>query len=256
MEKQYFNIKKYPKSKSKKQCLGPCYYPKTQIVHPTLLEIVSNTEPFCPVNPWKYVDPTNGENTMMSTDMCFAPTENKNISNKELELNILAPFIDFDSNQFLKIYFEIFSFEDCVDWLDRNKTEPIKSKMRILNSGLIAFGQNVDLFDNRLSVHVMDIIKQKKIKEIYDKIFPYINVENEIATLSQNNLDKKEMSTERINYISQTFLTKEEITKFLTKYFAYKKEKWNYIKNHINSITLSLTEYILNKIILSIQNAK
>ena len=152
MEK-YFDIKIYPKSKSKKQCLGPCYYPKTNIVHPTLLEIVSNAEPFCPVDPWKHVNPETGEEHTFATDICFQPTESKNISNKELELNMLTPFLDFNSGQFLKIYYEIFTFEDSIDWIERNKYEHINTRTRIINSALIAYGDNVELFDNLYTLY-------------------------------------------------------------------------------------------------------
>lgn len=251
MEK-YFDIKIYPKSKSRKQCLGPCYYPKTHIVHPTLLEIVSNNEPFCPVDPWKYTNPDNGEETMYATDICFQPTEKKNVSSKEVELNMLTPFLDFNSGQFLKIYYEIFSFEDGIDWIERNKFEPISTRARIVNSALIAYGENVELFDNRFVEFIIEFIKKRKMSHIYNKIHNYVGISENNVMLIKNNIDKKEKCIERINYVVQVFITKEEITKFLIKYFAYKKDKWRDIKNHMDSITMNLTEYILNKITLGL----
>jgi hypothetical protein len=252
MEK-YFDIKIYPKSKSKKQCLGPCYHSKTNIIHPTLLEIVSNTEPFCPVDPWKHVNPETGEEITFATDICFQPTEKKNISSKELELNMLTPFLDFNSGQFLKIYYEIFSFEDSIDWIERNKYESINTRSRIINSSLITYGDNVELFDNRFVEFIIEFIKKRKVSQIYDKIHNYIGINESIIMLEKNDIDKKEKCIERINYILQIFITKEEITKFLIKYFSYKKDKWSNIKNHMDSITINLTEYILNKIILGLQ---
>lgn len=253
MEK-YYDIKMYPKSKSKKQCLGPCYYPKTHVVHPTLLEIVSNNEPFCPVDPWKYINPETGEEHMLATDICFQPTEKKNISNKEAELSILTPFLDFNSGQFLKIYYEIFSFEDSIDWIDRNKFEPLNTKCRIINSALIEYGDKVELFDGRFVEFIIEFIKKKKISQIYEKIHNYIGINNtnDSVLLEKNNLDKNEKCIPRINYVLQLFINKEEITKFLIKYFSYKKEKWRDIKNHIDYIVQSLTEYILNKITLTL----
>lgn len=253
MEK-YFDIKIYPKSKTKKQCLGPCYYPKTNIVHPTLLEIVSNTEPFCPVDPWKYTDPETGEETLFATDICFQPTEKKNISSKELELNMLTPFLDFNSGQFLKIYYEIFSFEDSVDWIERNKFETITTRARVINSALSAYGENIELFDGRFVEFLIEFIKKKKINYIYDKIHNFIGINQDTILIEKNNMDKKEKCVERINYILQIFITKDEMTKFLVKYFAYKKDKWKDIKNHIDFIIFSLTEYILNKITLGLKN--
>lgn len=251
MEK-YFDIKIYPKSKSKKQCLGPCYFPKTHVVHPTLLEIVSNNEPFCPVDPWKYVNPETGEETLFATDLCFQPTEKKNVSSKEAELNMLTPFLDFNASQFLKIYYEIFSFEDSIDWIDRNKFDPIKTRSRIINSSLIAYGENVELFDNRFVEFIIEFIKKKKILEIYNKLHIFININNDSVLLEKNNIDKKDKCVERINYIVRVFLTKDEITKFLIKYFSQKKDKWKDIKNHLDLIVSNLTEHILNKISLTL----
>lgn len=252
MEK-YFDIKKYPKSKSKKQCLGPCYYPKTYIVHPTLLEIVSNNiDPFCPVDPWKYTDPETGEESTYVTDKCFQPTEKKNISNKDIELNMLTPFIDFNSGQFLKIYYQIFSFDDCIDWIERNKHDPINTRIRIINSALIEYGDNIELFDNRFVDFIIEFIQKKKISTIYKKIHNYIGINDTEIILEKNDIDKKEKCIERINFILKVFITKEEMMKFLIKYFSYKKDKWKDIKNHPELITSSLTEYILNKIILGL----
>ena len=71
------------------------------IVHPTLLEIVTNNDkPFCPVNEFTYEDPATGRKKTQITDICLNPTENTNISSKDLELNILTPLVDFDVGQF------------------------------------------------------------------------------------------------------------------------------------------------------------
>ena len=161
MEKQNFDIKRYPKSKHNFQCLGPCYYPGTMIVHPTNVELVSNSmEPFCPVEEWEEVDPVTKKNETVLTDTCLNPTE-KTGTSKELELNILVPYIDFNSEHFLKIYYDIFSFEDSINWIDRNKFVPFGTKTRIINSALKVFGDNIDLFDNRFVDFIIEYIKKK-----------------------------------------------------------------------------------------------
>lgn len=250
MDKQYFDIRKYPKSKKKYQCLGPCYHPKTRVVHPTALEIVTDNEnPFCPVDEWIAHDEKTGESKKMITDTCMIPTEKENISNKEMELNILTPYIDFNSGQFLKIYYEIFTFEDAIDWIYRNKHLSIATRARIINCAMIAFGENVEIFDSRLVDFMIEFIKKKKIRYIYDKLHSYVglNDTNEV-TLMQNNLDKNDFCIERINFIIKTFLNKEDMNKFLIKYFNYKKNNWKDIKTHMDTIHISLTEYLLNKI--------
>lgn len=250
MDNQYFDIKKYPKSKKKFQCLGPCYHSKTKVVHPTALEIVTDNEnPFCPVDEWIYQDEKTGETKKLITDICFQPTERENISNKEMELNILTPYIDFNSSQFLKIYYNIFTFEDSIDWLCRNQHLPLNTKARIVNSSFVAFGESIEIFDARLTDFIIEFIKKKKIQEIYDKLHLYIGIKDDEILLIQNNLPKTTLCVERINFLIKTFITKEEITKFLTKYFIYKKNKWKEIQHHLDFMMSSLNEYFLNKIV-------
>lgn len=254
MDNQYFDIKKYPKSKKKFQCLGPCYHPKTKVVHPTALEIITDNEnPFCPVDEWVMYDERTGESKKLITDICIKPTEKENISNKEMELNILTPYIDFNSSQFLKIYYKIFTFEDSVDWLYRNQHLPLGTRSRVVNCAFLAFGETVEIFDVRLVDFIVEFIKKKKIQEIYNKLFPYIGISGDEVTLVQNNLPKSELCVERTNFLIKTFITKEEINKFLTKYFIHKKNKWRDIKHHLNYIPVAMNEYFLNKIISTLQ---
>lgn len=254
MDNQYFDIKKYPKSKKKFQCLGPCYHPKTKVVHPTALEIVTDNEhPFCPVDEWTYNDEITGETKKLITDVCIKPTEKENILNKEMDLNILTPYIDFNSSQFLKIYYNIFTFEDGIDWLYRNQHVPLDTKSRIVNSLFVAFGENTEIFDVRLTDFVIEFIKKRKIQFIYDKIFKYIGIKNDDVLLIQNDLPKNDHSVERINFLIKTFLTKEEVTKFLTKYFNSRKNKWRDIQNHLDNISITINEHFLHKIILTLQ---
>jgi len=225
MEKQNFNIKQYPKSKHGFQCLGPCYYPKTRILHPTTIEPITNfIHPFCPVEPWEEIDNDTGKTQRLSNDSCFNPTERENMSNAELELNILMPYIDFNAEQFIKIYYSIFSFEESIDWIDKNNHVPLETKMRIINSALKAFGKNIDIFDGRFTDFFIEFIKTKMIKQLYFKVADNIGFDKKtkeifIVLSENNNLAKNSYCIERINYIIHTFLDKEDVTKFLVRYF-------------------------------------
>jgi hypothetical protein len=228
------------------------------VVHPTQLEIVTDhIHPFCPVDEWKHVDQKTGKETDVITDICFNPTEKENISNRELELNILTPYIDFNSEQFLKIYYNIFSFEDSIDWIDKHKFVPIGTKIRIINSSLNTFGEKIDLFDNRFVDFFIELIKKREIKRIYGKINTCIGIDqksNVYFTNSEyNNLNSNENCVERINYIIKVFLDKDETTKFLSKYFKLRKTQWNEIRNHLDNMIIDFADYIYTKINLTIQ---
>ena len=260
MEKQDINIKKYPKSKHKFQCIGPCYYPNTIILHPTRLELTTFDQPFCPVDVFQ-VDQKTGKNINLITDICFNPTDKENISNKESDLNSLIPYIDFNFEYFLKIYYNIFSFEDSIDWIYKNNHVPIETKIRIIKSSLNVFGENIDLVDTRFEDFFIEYIKKIKIQQIYNKLHHYIVINKDTNTIyfitkEQNKLKKTYNCIERINYLINVFLDKKEITKFLLKYFKHRKSQWNEIPNHLDNMSLDLTNYILNKIMITLQQAK
>lgn len=250
------NIKKYPKSKNNFQCLGPCYYPGTMVIHPTEIDIVSDTMyPFCPVDRWDSVDPVTKQTKNMVTDICFNPTEKESINKNELELNILTPYIDFNSEQFLRIYYNIFTFEDSIDWINRNKHVCVTTKARVINSSLKSFGESIDILDNRFSDIFIDYVKAKKIKHIYFNIYNYISVDKKTKEifLSQNDIPYDDLCTERINYVIKTFLNKDDITKFLIKHLKYRKTVWRNINNHLENMCVELGDYILNKIKMTLK---
>lgn len=254
-----FDIKKYPKSKKNFQCIGPCYYPNTMVVHPTNLEIVTEPDnPFCPVGEWQSVDNITGKVTSNITDGCYNPTEKTNISSKELELSVLTPYIDFNVEHFLKIYYKIYSFEDSINWIDSNKHVPINTKMRIINSSLKIFGDNIDIFDNRFADFFIEYIKRKHIGDLYNKLSGYINIDekNDSVSLSKdvNNFsDQKQHKTEKVNYIIKTFLDKDDIVKFLVRYFKHRKNEWKDIEFHLENMLNDFLSYSLNKIIKTLQ---
>ena len=87
MEQKKNNINKYPKSKKNFQCIGPCYLPHTQAIHPTYLETITMDKPFCPTTEWIHGD------KKLIIDICDNPTNNNNENNADTEINILLPYI-------------------------------------------------------------------------------------------------------------------------------------------------------------------
>ena len=246
-------IKKYPKSRKNFQCLGPCYYPGVHAIHPTNLEYFNDDEhSVCPVNEW-IEDDGSGDPKKYITDICFNPTEKKSVSSRELELNILTPQINFSPEQFLKIYYQIYSFEESLDYINRNSSIPFGTKSRIINSSLKAFGEKIDLFDMRLSLFFIEYVKNKGIKYLYDNLNKLIDVDkNKIYFVKETKLKENEFKKERINYILETFFDKDEITKFISRFFKHKKQEWDSINNYLNRMIVDLSDYLANKIYISL----
>lgn len=249
--------RKYPISKNNKQCIGPCYEPGTWIIHPITLEYVTNTNhSFCPVNQWEITDPKSGKKFNRTTDECYVPTHEKDISKKEIEMNILIPKIDFSCIQFLKIYYDIHSFEDSLTWISINYNIPIFTKLRVMNCSLEAFGSNIDIIDDRLVDFYIEVIKKVWIKDIYPYIKNYIFVDNNKIYLKDNKnnelIDDKYV-IEKINFFLEKFANKNMIYKFLLKYINKYKHSWNNIESHNNELKKYYKKYIIDKIIETVK---
>ena len=166
---------KHPQSKNKHQCLGPCYHPKTWITHPITLENVTDIEKaFCPVGELDEIDPKTGNKTSHIIDECSVPTSNKQLSDKELELNILIPNIDFTCEHFLKIYYNVYSFEDAINWILTNKHVPYLTKKRVLDCSWRTYHKEMELVDSRLVDIYIDIIKKKWMPDVINEVGKYV----------------------------------------------------------------------------------
>lgn len=256
------NITKYSKTKNNYQCIGPCYPANTMVIHPTQLEFVTEGPlPFCPIAEIMYNDPKTGETYRKSTDTCYNPIEKNNLNKTQIELNMLTPYVDFNPEQFLNIYYGIHSFDEAMNWIDDNQHLPFMTKLRIINSAISAFYKSIGLFDSRFCLFFGEYIKLKKIKMLYEAISKNIGIDkktNEVLIVneSENNLDIFEKNVERTNYIVHTFLNKDELTKFLQKYFKNFEETTQQIdtfeNNFLDEIANDFAIYISNKIHLTI----
>lgn len=249
------DIKKYPKSKNNLQCLGPCYHPNTLVIHPTLLEFMTDKEkPFCPVSEWEVTDDLTGKKKKVYSDVCFNPTDRTNIMNKELELNILSPYIDFNAEQFLKIYYEIFSFEDTLDWLDRNNGLPLDTQIRVVDCSLKSFGRNIVLVDTRFVDFIIFIIRKRYINRILAKNRKYIgsNEKSEFMIM-ESDQNGDDSLVEKTNYLIKVFINRDEIGKFLTRYFKLHNDGWDNHNEFIEPMMKNLSEYISSKILMTLR---
>ena len=163
----YDIIKKFPKSLHGKQCIGPCSKPNIWVVHPTTLEYITNTNfPFCPTEAY------SKNNRIYVDDQCIRPSDE--VDRTLIEMNMITTNIIFTSKKFLKIYYDIYSFENAVFWIIKNKHKAIYTKLRILNSAWKAYGDTIDVLNNQTINLYIDIIKQYWIKKIYRHIEKYI----------------------------------------------------------------------------------
>lgn len=249
----------YPRSKNNFQCIGPCYEPKTMIVHPITLEYTTvENYPFCPVKEWEEVDKDNGKINVRTTDICHIPSEKKDIEGKEFEINIITPYIDFNEEQFLKIFYKIYSFEDAINYIENNKLLPIYNRLRIINCGWKAYGNTINMIDLRLVNFYIELIKKKWINIIYKDFNKYIYITHDekimFSNPDKNNLKSNEFVVERTNFLINRFVNMDEIYKFLNKYIKYRKNQFNNMDDINDNIKNEFLIYLDNKINLTINN--
>lgn len=242
MNKNNNNIpkKRYPKSKRGLQCIGPCYNPRTVVVHPHTLQFVTDDKAFCPIAPNEYTD-AFGNKQVYITDRCLAPMSDKDVGEKEIEMNTLIPEMDFNCAQFLKIYYEIGSLEDVFEWIDINKKSSIFTRLRIFTCGINGHLNQLEMIDDRVVDFFIDLTKKIWIKDIYPIVAPYLYVDRETNTIyikdyySDDYTRNSEESinsykVEKINFFIEKFVSRNRMMAVLNKYFFNKNNNTVKIK--------------------------
>lgn len=255
---------KYPKSKSGEQCLGPCYESGTWVIHPQTLDyIVDYDKAFCPVTFTKKIDPKTGKEVNKYLDECYVPTKEKDESKKDIEMSILLPQIDFNCSHFLKIYYDIHSFDDALDKIDEMDSSSIYTKLRIIECAFKAYGKSsdsensnnfsIDVFDTRLVNFYISVVKKLWINDIYPLVQKYIYIDNGNGNIYLKQADgdsgkNKQNRVEKINFLIKKFVNEDTVYKFLDNYIKNNKSSWSSIRSHNEKIKDEFINFILTKV--------
>lgn len=239
-------INRYPKSVNGHQCVGPCYHHGVRYRHPIYMDKIYNDDgPACPVTLYKN---ENGKD--VNADKCLVPTHKKE-DTKEMELIGLTPYIAFNDDYFLNIYYGISTFEEGLSWINNNYELPTLTLSRIFNMSMKVYGNGINIIDNRITQFIERFLK-KKIDKISEKNLRYVGSKNSHIMLMKprDNNDEKARANvkERQEYLSRMFINEDEIYKFMVKYFKGRKDEWSDINDHVNRITNDMAEYIEQKI--------
>jgi hypothetical protein len=241
---------KYPISVNAQQCIGPCYYSNTRIIHPlTLDEIAEVDHNFCPVNTFIYTDPKSGKSKLSNIDLCYVPTSRETRMDDLLRENVIAPQFIFSSEYFVKIYYRINNLEDLLKWLDENRMAPYRTKERVFNNSMVAYGEHLNIVDQRLVQFVNDIMLEN-LPKIYRHIKKYIAIENDKIKL----VDPETINEIR-NYIKEKFLGSDNIHQFMSKFIRYYKEDIS--DRHISYLLVDhMIDYITKRIKLTLEQTQ
>lgn len=239
---------KFPISINNKHCIGPCYPSGTYIMHPLTLEYITDSKnPFCPTERWF----NEKENRYQRIDSCLIASKQEDIDKMQVELSFIIPTFYFDCEHFLKVYYEIYSFEGANDWVIQNIKDPIFSNLRIMDCAWKIYGSNLNIISDQLIDFYIYVIKKEWIKDIYPIVSKYIYIDennNIYLQKDENNNDPNDKQVEKINFLIKKFISKQLIYNVLYDYIETNKSDWNSIKNHNRLIEDYLIKYILNKI--------
>lgn len=170
---------------------------------------------------------------------------------------IINSFINFNEGFFLKKIYNIKSFDEALEYINKNNTLPLKTLLRIIDCSWKIYGEEVIVVDNRLIDFYVEVVKKIWINEIYDHIEKYIKIDKlgRILLSKNDNNDNNSggknnmrMNTEKTNFIYERFINTEEMYKFLMRYLKIsqgKLKKSSLIKDE-------LIKYLNNKIHLTI----
>lgn len=142
------------KSKNGRKCLTKCNNKGNNFIHPVLLNNQINyLEDVCAIYPI-YIK-NNGDIVSKETEACNI--EDNYITKIPDENEMLLLQFHFNPVDFLNTIYDIYNFEDMIEFVENNKRMPEKTLIRIHNCGLKAFGKNG--------------IKSVKVYEFYYKHF-------------------------------------------------------------------------------------
>jgi hypothetical protein len=235
----------FPTSDNNYKCIGPCYEKNTNIIHPTKLIHVNNKKfSFCPINDDKLID------------VCSKPTHNEDICNY-----IYIEYNKLTHKQFLDIHYKINSFNDVVQYYNKNSNiASLNTLQRIINYAIIAFKDHVEFFINIIIDFMNRIIKKKWINYFYSylKYYIYIDDNGNITTNVKKNIDfDEQLYEEKIkNYIITVILNEKTIYNFVHYYLINLKKNEQHVlrDQYIFDIYVNFAKFINRNLYITVLN--
>jgi len=237
---------KYPISKNNIPCIGPCYDKSSTSYHPDILSRwTDNTVNLCPSK--LYIK----DKKFYFFDEC---TEPSNIPQDIL--SYMLPNSTITSDYFIKICYNINNLEELLIWLESNSSLPYRTKERVFNNGMIEYGKDLHIIDQRFVDHISYILHYN-LHIIYNSIRKYIKINKDKIELlnpiytNKNDFNDDTKTVQLIrHYIKKKFLNPEFIYKYISKFIRYYKTKLTE-SNISNIIIHNMIDYIIKCINLS-----
>lgn len=235
--------KKFSIGLNGQQCIGPCYPADSKIIHPITLEMKSiQDEPFCPTMGWF----DKRDNREKWTDACLIADQKKDIDYGKVDISYVLPILGINCEIFLKLYYDVYSFEGAMDTITNNRM-PFNTQLRLINCAWKVYGSNIDIINDQLINFYINIIKKEWIKDIYPYVSTYIYADDKNIYLKENNDDIQFNQIEKINFFNKKFNNQQFIYKTISSYISTNKSNWDKIIDHNKNIKNYYIDYVINK---------
>jgi hypothetical protein len=194
-------------------CLGPCYPANTIIVHPLILQYVTNTKhPFCPIKPWRN---RLKRGALETTKACSKPTPAKLIDDAAVQMNFITPKLTFDPRKFLSMYYNVFTYDNVNRWyyerMEKGTIPPWATVRRVFDCAIRVYG--LEKFKNELDDVSLDTIQAILRQYWADKI-----------------VEKSELPLEEVLQLFDI----DSLRKIVAGYVSANEAQWNSVPSHCN----------------------
>jgi hypothetical protein len=176
-----------------------------------------------------------------------------------LRQQLIAPTFKFSTNHFLRIYYNIGSLEEGIEWLEKNETSPYRTKERVFNQLMMLYGDNLSIADHRMVKFIREIMIYN-LPLIFRAVSKYIEIRDDkiVLTLPENRQHEEgKVNKSQIalinSYVKTKFLGESEIGRFISKFLRYGVE---YLKkpNFSKILVDNMIDYIIQRIRVTLNN--
>jgi len=228
----------YGKSINGRECIGECVAENKLYINPLTLRPMYSNNNECPTYPFE----DKKTNRIIYWDICDNPVTSKNV---EVEKDISLPKFSYPHKYFINTYYNINSFDDLAVWLDKNKNNPIFTKIRLLKYSIVSYLGTISEIDDSIVDVFIEYIKKILITDIYRKVYIYIDIKEDkisIAKKNNNRGTKGQKIIEKFNFLISRFANNSFIYNFLDDYTKSKNVT-------VDNIETEYIKYIIKNII-------
>lgn len=226
------------KSYNNHRCLTKCYPKNKLYMHPVVLGFIKNFDKnTCAINP--VYDKKNNSNNIKIYDECRLDDNNTYVIPDDTE-SLLLKFY-FDPYNFLRSIYELYSFDEVIEWSKEMYYLPFNTIKRVHNCAWIAFGLKMEEITDNVVDYYFYILNKYWTKD-YLK-----NIEKDYSF--ELSTDKSDDNIETIyDELFKSTVTNSFLQDLIKNYIFDYEDSWIFIESHYDNFKKYIYEKFVEKI--------